>query len=108
LIAMSLLAVLTVPFLDSLAGVWLFPVVVFLLVFSFAVLGGAVFVSGLSLHKGRFEQSAAFIYMGDVAGGAIGSFLMAIFLVPFAGLVNSGYLMGLTVLIAGLLMLKKF
>ncbi|WP_010663135.1 spermine/spermidine synthase domain-containing protein [Marinilabilia salmonicolor] len=108
LIGMSVLAVLSVPFLDSLAGYWFFPVAVFSLVFSFAVLGGAIFVAGVSLHKGRFEQSAAFIYMGDVAGGAIGSFLMAIFLVPFAGLVNAGYLMGLTVLIAGLLMLKRF
>lgn len=79
LIGMSVLAVLSVPFLDSLAGYWFFPVAVFFLVLSFAVLGGAVFVAGVSLHKGRFEQSAAFIYLGDVAGGAIGSFLMAIF-----------------------------
>jgi spermidine synthase len=108
LIGLSVLSVLSIPFLDVMGHSWFFPLAVFFLVLAFAVLGGAVFVAGLTLHKGNYQQSAALIYFGDVAGGAIGSFLAAIFLVPFAGLVNAGYLLGMAVLIAGLLMLKRF
>ncbi len=108
LIGLSLLSIVAVPLLDSAGHSFIFPVIVFLLVLAFAILGGAVFVAGITLHRGVYQQSAASVYLADVAGGAIGSFLSAIFLVPFAGLVNAGYLMGMVVLIAGLLMLKRF
>jgi len=108
LIMLSVLVISAVPFLDTIGHSWFFPVAVLLFVFAFSVLGGAVFVAGVSLYSGSVQKGAALVYGADVAGGAIGSFLAAIFLVPYAGLVNAGYLMGMAVLIGGLLLLKRF
>jgi spermidine synthase len=108
LIALSVLVISAVPVLDIIGHSWFFPVAVFFLIFTLSVLGGAVFVAGVSLHTGTIQKAAALVYGADVAGGAIGSFLAAVFLVPYAGLVNAGYLLGMAVLIGGLMLFKRF
>lgn len=108
LIMLSVLVISAVPLLDTIGHSWFFPLAVLLFVFAFSVLGGAVFVAGISLFSGSVQKGAAVVYGADVAGGAIGSFLAAIFLVPYSGLINAGYLMGVAVLIGGLLLLKRF
>jgi hypothetical protein len=107
LIVLSVLAISSMPVLDTIGSIWLFPVIALMLILSFSIVGGGVFVSGLSLHHGSIERTASFIYVADVVGGALGSFLAAIFFVPFTGLVNTGYLFGMAVLVGGLLMIRK-
>ncbi|MGQ1890876.1 spermine synthase [Thermophagus sp. OGC60D27] len=107
LVAMGLLSEIAIPILDRLANLMIFPFMVFVFGFLLALLGGGIFVVGLSMCRGRIESNAAITYGADVAGGALGSFLTAIFLVPFSGLVNTGYLLGMGLLIGGLLLIKK-
>ncbi len=106
LVMMGVLSIAAVPVLDTMAGSAIFSFLTFVVLLALAVLGGGVFVSGLSLYRGSIQKGAAVIYGADVAGGALGSFLSAIFLVPFTGLVNSGYLLGMALLIAGLLLIR--
>ncbi|MFO7999710.1 MAG: spermine synthase [Marinilabilia sp.] len=107
LFVLAFMTIGAVPVLNGWGHVSIFPVMTSLAVFALAVAGGGVFVSGVGLYKGSIGHGAAMIYGADVAGGAIGSFLSAIFFVPYTGLVNTGFLMGLVVLIGGLLLLKK-
>ncbi|PWE01385.1 spermine/spermidine synthase domain-containing protein [Marinilabilia rubra] len=107
LIILAVLSVSAIPVLDTIGHTWLFPLITIGFVFGFSFIGGAIFVAGLSLHPGSVEKTASVIYAADVAGGALGSFLSAIFFVPFTGMVNTGYLLGMAVLIAGLLMVKR-
>lgn len=107
LIILSVLAVSAIPVLDTIGHRWLFPLVTMGFVLGFSIVGGAIFVSGLSLRAGSVEKTASVIYAADVAGGALGSFLTAIFFVPYTGMVNTGYLLGMAVLMAGLLMVKR-
>lgn len=108
LIVLSAFVISAVPLLDTIGYSWLFPIAVMLFVFVLSVLGGAVFVAGVSLYSGSVPKGAALVYGADVAGGAIGSFLTAIFLVPYTGLVNAGILLGVAVLLAGLVLFKRF
>ena len=107
LISMGLVSEIALPLLGRLAEAWIFPFVVFAVVMMLAILGGGIFVVGLSMVRGRVEQSAALTYVADVAGGALGFFLTAIFLVPYSGLVNTGYLLGMGLLMGGVLLIKK-
>ncbi|WP_462318869.1 spermine/spermidine synthase domain-containing protein [Marinilabilia sp.] len=107
LIILSILAISAIPVLDTVGHRWFFPLITVIFVLGLSVVGGAVFVAGLSLRQGRVEKTASVVYAADVAGGALGSFLTAIFFVPFTGMVNTGYLLGMAVLIAGLLMIKR-
>jgi spermidine synthase len=107
LIFLSVLSIIAVPVLNSMADTWAFPVATSVFIFIFAVIGGGVFVSGLALQSGSAGKTAALIYGADVAGGALGSFMAAIFFIPFTGLINTGYLFGLAVLIGGLLLMKR-
>jgi site-specific recombinase len=72
------------------------------------MLGGGIFVAGLSLHEGSVQSGAAITYVADVTGGALGSFITAIFFVPYTGLVNTGYLFGMALLIGGLLLIRNY
>jgi hypothetical protein len=72
-----------------------------------AFTGGAIFAFALALQSGRVSRSAALIYGADVAGGAIGSFVVVVLLVPFTGLLNAGYLVGMTLLLGALVLWKK-
>ena len=104
---LALLCLGAVPALDAVGRVSLFPVFTGMIVLALAVVGGSIFTSGVDLEQGTIRNGAARIYSADVAGGAIGSFLIAIFLVPYSGLINTGYLLGLLLLIGGLLNLKR-
>ncbi|MGM0377113.1 MAG: spermine synthase [Bacteroidota bacterium] len=109
-VMMMLLAMLSlgaVPLLDAVGRVSWFPLFTGLVVLALAVAGGSIFTSGVALQQGSVRRGAARIYSADVAGGAIGSFLIAIFFVPYSGLINTGYLLGLMLLIGGLLHLKR-
>ena len=107
LIMMAILSIAAVPVIDSMANRMVFPMVVLVILFGMAMLGGGIFVSGLSLHKGSVQSGAAITYVADVAGGALGSFMTAIFFVPYTGLVNTGYLFGMALLIGGLLLIRN-
>ncbi|WP_010528401.1 spermine/spermidine synthase domain-containing protein [Thermophagus xiamenensis] len=107
LIIMALLCIMAVPVADRTAGLIVFPVVVLVMIFILAMLGGGVFVAGLSLYRGSIAQGAAGIYVADGAGGALGSVITAIFFVPYVGIVNTGYLLGMGLLIGGLLLIKN-
>ena len=104
---LAFLSIGAVPLLESMGRVALFPLFTGLVVLLLAVAGGSIFASGVALQEGSVRKGAAIIYSADVAGGALGSFLIAIFFVPFSGLVNTGYLLGLMLLIGGLMHLKR-
>ncbi|MFW5753845.1 MAG: spermine synthase [Marinilabiliaceae bacterium] len=109
-VMMMILALLNlgaVPMLDAVGRVFWFPVVTGMIVLALAVAGGSIFTSGVALDHGSVARGASRIYSADVAGGALGSFLIAIFFVPYSGLINTGYLLGLMLLIGGLLHLKR-
>ena len=107
LIMMAVLSIAAVPVIDSMANRMVFPVVVLIILFGMAMLGGGIFVAGLSLHEGSVQSGAANTYVADVTGGALGSFITAIFFVPYTGLVNTGYLFGMALLIGGLLLIRN-
>ncbi len=107
LMVLGIAAISALPLLNTAAdSAWFVPLVL-ILVMALAFLGGAVFASALALQPGSVSKGAARVYGADVAGGAIGSFVTAIFMVPFAGLINAGYLTGLMLLLGGLLLLKR-
>jgi hypothetical protein len=108
LIMMAVLSIAAIPVIDSMANRMVFPVVVLIILFGMAMLGGGIFVVGLSLHEGSVQSGAAITYVADVTGGALGSFITAIFFVPYTGLVNTGYLFGMALLIGGLLLIRNY
>lgn len=107
LMVLGITAISALPLLNT-AGdsAWFVPLVL-ILVMVLAFLGGAVFAAALALQPGSVSRGAARVYGADVAGGAIGSFVVAIFMVPFAGLINAGYLTGLMLVLGGLLLIKR-
>ncbi len=107
LMVIAFISILSVPVLNSMAGTWFFPVMTSLIILALAVVGGGIFVAGISLNRRRIQHGAALVYAADVAGGALGAFLSVLFLVPFTGLINTGYLMGLSLLIGALLLMKR-
>ncbi len=107
LVVLALLALSAVPVLNSMGDSFGFPIGLSVWNFLLAFLGGAIFAFALALQSGRVIQSAALIYGADVAGGAIGSFVVVVLLVPFTGLLNAGYLVGMTLLLGALVLWKK-
>ncbi len=85
--------------------------IIFIIIISFAFLTGCLvgleFAVAVNIKKGKYGNIASEIYSVDMIGSAIGSFIIAVFLIPLLGFIYSGFFIGGMNLIGSVLTFMK-
>ncbi len=82
-------------------------IIIFVLMFVAAALTGMIFSLASQLRKKGIAQTSAETYSADLAGSAIGLFLLSVFLIPMLGIINVLFLVGGLNILCGLILQNK-
>ncbi len=77
----------------------LLQIVFFMMIFSAALLTGFIFASSLQLAGTDVNKSLVTVYTMDMAGAACGALVTTLLIIPWVGIMNSVYAMGLISLV---------